>query len=32
LLIEGADYGEVKVKDGKLVVDQADFKPDFGIF
>jgi hypothetical protein len=31
-LVEGADYGEVKVENGKLVVDMADFSPDYGTF
>ncbi len=31
-LVEGTDYGDVKVEDGKLVVDMDDFAPDFGTF
>lgn len=31
-LREGTDYGGIKVKDGKLVVDMNDYNPDFGRF
>jgi len=31
-LIDGNDYGVVKVIDGKLVVDVEDFSADFGDF
>ena len=29
---DGKDFGVVKVEDGKLVIDMADFNPDFGHF
>lgn len=31
-LKEGQDLGIVKVQDGKLVLDMADFRPDMGTF
>lgn len=31
-LTEGADYGVVKVENGKLVIDVQDFNADFGNF
>lgn len=29
---EGTDLGVVKVENGKLVLDMADFNPDFGVY
>jgi hypothetical protein len=29
---DGTDYGAIKVEDGKLIIDMADFNPDFGRF
>jgi len=32
VLEEGTDLGVVKVENGKLVLDMAEFNPDFGIY
>ena len=32
LLVEGMDYGAIKVENGKLVVDMDDFLPDYGLY
>lgn len=29
---EGTDLGDIKVENGKLVIDMNDFNPDFGVF
>lgn len=31
-LKEGTDYGDIKVENGKLVVDMSDFLPDYGLY
>ena len=32
VLEEGTDLGVVKVENGKLVIDMAEFNPDFGTY